>query len=61
MLRIFLLGVDAGILVGASIYLYTFWMLDRKEEAMRFIKQRVRLATTRRVEFARPCGRSPRG
>jgi hypothetical protein len=61
MLRIFLLGVDAGILVGASIYLYTFWMLDRKEEAMRFIKQRVRLATTRRVEFERPCGRSPRG
>ena len=60
MLKIFLLGVDLGIVIGAFIYLYSFWMLDREEEAMRFIKQRVRLATTRRVEPRPLSGRSPK-
>jgi hypothetical protein len=41
MLKIFLLGVDLGIVIGAGIYLYVYWMVERRKEAMRFIKQRV--------------------
>jgi hypothetical protein len=42
MIRVFLFGVDLGIVIGAAVYLYVYWMLARREEAMSFIKTRVR-------------------
>jgi predicted small secreted protein len=43
MLKIFVLGVDLGIVIGAFIYLYVYWMFERKKEAMRLMKQRIRM------------------
>jgi hypothetical protein len=41
-MRDFTLGIIVGMFVCAALFNYVFWLAERREEAMQFIKARVR-------------------
>jgi hypothetical protein len=42
MMQAFILGVVVGMLFAGGLFNYVFWMAERKEQAIRYVRQRIR-------------------